>query len=558
MANTTTKTSTPRKVNIIGHLNPDTDSICSAIALAELKNALGPKVYEARRAGAINRETSFVLEHFNLSEPKLITSVRPQIKDVEYNKSPGVPGSMSLYEAWDTMHAGEQYTLCICSQNNELEGLITVKDIANANLAIFDSYILSHAQTPYANILDTLSADLIVGEVKKAVSEGRICVSVSQDTPHSGKHQGDVVIVANHEDTQMSAIEAGAQCVIICSGITPSDRVIEAARAAKCALISTPYDVYAAARLIGMSVPIRSIMLSAEKVIKFSVNSTVEEVRQVMSETRHRFFPIIDDNEHFCGIVTGSNLFNITRKHVILVDHNETSQAVDGLSHAIIDEIVDHHRLGNIETTYPVEFRNEPVGCTATIVKAMYDEHNIVPSAPIAGAMLSAILSDTLAFSSPTCTERDKQAAHALAKISGVDIATYADQMFEAGADVSGRTAQEVFHSDFKVFSRANYRFGVGQSSFMTENSRKSAEELIGPYLKDAAAEEGIPLVFYLFTDVKSSSSDILFYGSGAAGIIKSAFGVDTSSNMATLPGVVSRKKQVVPAIMEALEKIQE
>ena len=368
---------------------------------------------------------------------------------------------------------------------------------------------------------------------------------------------GDIVLTTNRYETQQFAVECDARCLIVCCSAHISHRVIASAERHGCAIITTPYDTYAAARLVSMSIPVRAKMLS-EGILKVSVNTAIDDARKMMAHTRHRFFPVIDENSKYVGLVSSPNLLSAKRKHVILVDHNERSQSVEGLEQAEIMEIIDHHRIGSIETSGPAYFRNMPVGCTCTIVHMMYRENGVKIPKDIAGLMLSAILSDTLAFRSPTCTQMDRDAAAALAQIAEVDIDSYADEMFEAGADLTGRTAEEVFGADFKVFSRGNVKFGVGQGSYMTEKSRKAAEALVGPYLAEAAREEELPLVFYLFTDVKSSSSEILWYGEGAESIVARAFDVDPHDGMALLPGVVSRKKQVIPSLMATLQSIQE
>lgn len=548
---------TLRKVNIIGHLHPDTDSICSAIALAHLKNTIGPQVFEPRRAGAVNRETAFVLKHFGVPEPELITSVRPQIKDINYVKANGVDRSMSLFAAWIKMRETAQDTLCVCDEKSKLEGIVAIKDIANANLETFDTTLLAQGETPVANICETLAAEHVLGDKDAIITKGKVLVGTTPEMMKDAIRPKDIVLVTNREETQLYALEQGAQMLVICCNAQPEDRVMEAAKEAGAHILLTPYDTYATAKLITMSVPVSSIMRT-EDLITFTLNTTVEEVRKTMAETRHRFFPVLDEEGLLAGVISSATLFDISRKHVILVDHNEVSQAVDGLSHAVILEIIDHHRLGNIETTTPLTFRNQPVGCTCTIIKQMYDEHNIEPTPAIAGIMLSAILSDTLAFRSPTCTEQDIAAAQELAGIAGVNIDTYADEMFEAGADLTGRTAEDVFKGDFKIFSRGSARFGVGQSSFMTESSKQAAEELLAPYLEHAAAEHNLPNIFYLFTDVKTSTSDILFAGAGSDSIVRDAFSVDVHDNMAVLPGVVSRKKQVIPQMMQAFERMQD
>jgi manganese-dependent inorganic pyrophosphatase len=547
-----------RKVNIIGHLHPDTDSICSAISYAYLKNTVGKtNIYEPRRAGTINRETAFVLKHFGFDEPQLITSVMPQVKDTEIQRQAGIDSEMSLFAAWNLMRETKVDTLCVTDPQNNLEGLIAVKDIANANMDVFDTSIVADSHTSYANIVSTLNGEMILGNPVDTVHAGDVRVGTTPEMMEDTVKAGDIVLVTNRYETQQFAVECDASCLIICCSAHVSDRVVASARRHGCSIITTPYDTYAAARLISMSIPVRAKML-AENILKVSVNTSIDDARKMMAKSRHRFFPVIDENGTYAGLISSSSLLTAKKKHVILVDHNERTQAVEGLEQAEIMEIIDHHRIGSIETSGPALFRNMPVGCTCTILYLIYQENDVEIPPSIAGLMLSAILSDTLAFRSPTCTPVDQKAGKALAKICGEDIPSYADAMFEAGADLTGRTAEEVFHQDFKIFSRGNVKFGVGQGSFMTENSRKAAEALVGPYLPEAAQAEELPLVFYLFTDVKTSSSEVLWYGEDADGIVSRAFDVEPEDGLAKLPGVVSRKKQVIPALMATLQSIQE
>ncbi len=547
-----------RKVNVIGHLNPDTDSICAAISYAHLKNQVErTNIYEPRRAGTINRETAFVLDSFGFEEPELITSVTPQVKDTEIQRQGGIDAEMSLFSAWNLMRETKVDTLCVTDEENNLQGLIAVKDIASANMDVFDVGVVGDSATCYANIVDTLGGEMILGDPTGRITHGNVRVGTTPEMMEDTVKPGDIVLVTNRYETQQFAVECEASCLVICCSAHVSSKVIASAERHGCTIITTPHDTYAAARLISMSIPVRAKMLS-EGILKVSVNTAIDDARKMMAQSRHRFFPVIDENSTYVGLISSPNLLTAKRKHVILVDHNERSQAVEGLEQAEVMEIIDHHRIGSIETESPAYFRNMPVGCTCTIIYMMYHEHGVEIPADIAGLMLSAILSDTLAFRSPTCTQVDKDAATALARLAGVDIPTYSDAMFEAGADLTGRTAEEVFHQDFKVFSRGNVKFGVGQGSYMTKNSRLAAEQLVGPYLAEAAKTEELPLVFYLFTDVKSSSSEILWHGKDAADIVSRAFDVEVTGDSAWLPGVVSRKKQVIPALMATLQSIQE
>lgn len=542
-----------RKVNVIGHLNPDTDSICAAISYAYLKNKIDSPIYEARRAGTLNRETAFVLKHFGFEEPQLITTVTPQIKDAEIQKQPKVDGDMSLFDAWNLMQDVKLDTLVVTDSTEHLEGLIAVKDIANANMGLMESKMLSETHTSYKNILSTLGGTMLVGDPSGSVSQGGIRVGTCSVSMTEIIEAGDIVVVAGNHENQLLAIKQGASCLIVSCDGEVDDDVIEAAKQAGCVIITTPRDTFEVARLLTMAVPVKSKMLTSN-ILKFSVNTSIDDARKAMAKSRHRFFPVLNENGTYAGLISSPGLLKVRKKHVILVDHNERTQAVNGLDQAEIMEIVDHHRIGSVETTNPITFRNVPVGCTCTILFGLYREYGVEIPKNIAGLMLSAILSDTLAFRSPTCTPTDVAAGKALAKICGEDIEKYSEQMFDAGADLTGRTAEEVFHGDYKIFSRGNAKFGVGQGSFMTENSRKAAEALVGPFLKTAAESEELPMVFYMFTDVKSQVTEMLYYGAGAQEVLERAFNVTPDNGIAVLPGIVSRKKQVVPSLMSALQ----
>jgi len=547
-----------RKVNVIGHLNPDTDSICAAISYAYLKNQLDQStVYEARRAGAVNRETGYALKHFGFEEPRLITSVRPQLKDLSLTEQAGINAETSLFVAWNLMREEGVGTLAITDKKRALQGVIAVQDVANANMDILDRESLGVAGTPYVNILDTLQGTMIVGDPKGCVNSGRVCVGTSPKAMANVVKQGDTVLVTNRFKSQLFALEQGASTLIVCCEADVTEPIKQLALERGAVIIGTPFDTYAAARLISMAIPVRAKMLPADKVEAFSLNTSVEEAQKTMARTGHRFFPVSDEDGHYFALVGSGDMVNPQKKNVILVDHAEVSQMVDGMDEAEILEVIDHHRVGTLETPGPIFYRLQPVGCTCTIIYEMFQENGIEIPANIAGLMMSAILSDTLCFRSPTCTPRDVFVGKELAKICGEDPDTYSDAMFDAGADLEGRTADEVFNSDFKIFSRGNVSFGVGQGSYMTENSRKAGEELLAPYFETAAKIKDVPMIFYMFTDIKSQTTEMLYWGNGAERLCARAFNAEAKDGMAVLPGVVSRKKQVIPAMMNTLAKFE-
>lgn len=548
----------PRHINIIGHQNPDTDSICSALAYAWLKNGGSfTGLYEARRAGHVNRETKYALQHFGVDAPRLCTDISPQIKDIDIRTQPGIQGEMSVRAAWNLMREVEIDTLCITNESDELQGLITIKDIADANMELLDTDVLAEANTPLTNLLETLDAELLVGDKDARITKGNICIGTSPEIMEELVKPGDLVLVSNRYETQMCAIDCGAAALVVCCGSAVPRTIVARAKEKGCYILTTPYDTYAASRLVTTAAPVRHFMRT-NRLLKFSVNTPVEDAQKVMASVRHRYFPILDENGKYCGVISRRNLLNVHRKQVILVDHNERTQAVDGLDQAEILEIIDHHRIGSLETVGPVYFRNVPVGCTATILYQMYKEQGVTPTKQVAGLLLSAILSDTLMFRSPTSTLLDEATAKALAELAGEDIPAYAEQMFEAGADLTGRDAEDVFRSDFKAFSRGDVKFGVGQSIYMTDNSRAAAEALVRPFLPEASRREGLPLIFYMFTDMKTQSTDLMVYGFDAEEIVRDAFHVEVKDGMAVLPGVVSRKKQLIPPLLAALQAHQE
>ena len=543
-----------RKVNVIGHQHPDTDSICSAIAYAYLKKKLGINA-EARRAGLLNRETEFVLKYFGVKSPRLCTDVSPQVKDIDIRCQPGVDGNMSLKSAWMLMRSVEIDTLCITNPKKELLGIITIRDIATANMDLLDTAVLSKAHTPYKNVVQTLEGKMILGDEDAVIDKGNIFIgAATPDAMEEYVKEGDMVILSNRYESQLCAIECGAGCIIICGGLAAPKTIIARASEKGCRIITTPHPIYDVAKLISQAAPISHYM-TKDNISKFNLNTPVEDAHKVMANVRFRYFPVLNDNGLYCGVISRRNLLNVHRKQIILVDHNEKTQAVDGLDQAEILEIIDHHRLKAVETMNPVYFRNVPMGCTCTIVYQMFHENNVEIPKDIAGLLLSAILSDTLMFRSPTCTPVDKAVAEELAKIANVNIPQYAEQMFEAGADLTGKNAEEIFLSDFKIFSRGDVRFGVGQGTYMTKKSKVAAKKLVGPYLSKAAAYQGIPMIFYMFTDVPGESTDLMFTGPHAAAIIEKAFHVKPQGDCAVLPGLMSRKKQLIPPLMAAIQE---
>ena len=545
------------KVVVIGHRNPDTDSICSAIAYAELKNRTSTLVCEPRRAGKMNQETEFVLKKFGVTPPRMCTDVNPKIRDVDYREMPGIPGSTSLRRAWKIMRDQQIDTLSITSADNELEGIITVKDLATANMDVFDTAVLAKSRTSYKNILETLNGTMVVGDADAVCTTGHIKIgTATPEMLESSVEKGDIVILSNRYESQLCAIEKEASLLIICNGAKVGRTIQRIADETGVAIMTTPVDTYAAGKLISQCAPI-SYYMTRDNILKFTLVTPVADVLRVMAKVRHRYFPILDEDGKYCGMVSRRNIINLQKRRIILVDHNEATQAVEGFDQAEILEIIDHHRIGSLETSGPVYFRNQPVGCTATIITQMYDENGMEIPPQIAGLLLAAILSDTLVFRSPTCTPLDEALAKRLAKIAGVDIDEFASEMFEAGEKLDGKTAEEVFLQDFKVFMCGDIRFGVAQGSYMTRKNLLAAEALLQPYLEEARNKQNVEDIYMLLTDVPKEESVVISDGRYASEVLSDGFETQPAEDGSfTLPGVVSRKKQFIPALMTAYQEL--
>ena len=544
-----------RKITVIGHKSPDTDSICSAIAYANLKNKISDKAYVPARAGEINQETKFVLDRFNVPVPRLCLDVSAQVRDIDIRQVEGVDGGMTMRQAWETIRDNSITSLPITRPDNTLEGLITLQDIAMANMDRMNVRSLGEAGTKISDIIQTLKGKLIVGDPDKCINGGKIVVGTgSPDVLESAMEAGDIVILSDRYDSQLCAIEMNAACIIVCLAPEITKTITKLATENNCTIISTPYDGYMTSCLINQSIPIRHYMKC--DLLTFKLTTPVDDAKKIMGQVRYNYFPILDKESHYCGVISRRNLLNLKRKQLILVDHNEKTQCVDGIEEAEVLEIIDHHRLGNLETTGPVYFRNQPVGCTATIIYQMYLENNVDIDASTAGLLCCAILSDTLAFRSPTCTKADEAAAHALADIAGVDIDAIALEMFEAGENIAGKTADDIFRQDYKVFVHDNVRLGIGQGNYMNKNNLKNVKDMLEPYIKSVLEKENLDMVFYMLTNVIDSTSQIIYAGKDAQDVLKLAFDTKSSDDSVILDGVVSRKKQFIPAIINALQQM--
>lgn len=549
-----------RPVWVIGHKNPDTDSICAAIAYANLKNQTEDGDFIPKKAGPINEETRYVLDTFHVTEPETVRNVGTQIKDMDYRRTEGVDEHLSLKKAWALMRQLDVVTLPVVRPDGRLQGVIVNGDIAYSYMDVYDNRELGRARTQYKNIIETLNGHLVCGNEHAYFNHGKVVVASGDvKTIRSEVDGDDLVILGNVVSRQKAVLEEIPGCMIVTGVKSVDPEVARTAEAIDCVLITTEYDSFTTARLINQSIPIRYFM-TKENLVTFDESDYLDDVTRVIGKVRHRDFPILDDNQKYVGMFSRRNLLNPEKKRVILVDHNEKNQAVDGIDEAEILEVVDHHKIGSLETISPIYFTNRPLGCCSTIIYRMYQERKVKVNPQMAGLMLSAILSDTLMFRSPTCTDTDRAAAEQLAKIAGVDIEKHAMAMFEAGSNFSSKTTAEIFYQDFKTFSQGDTDFGVSQISAVTDKQLNGIRKSLGEYLEKVLADRNLKQVYVLLTNILDQSSRLICAGQDAEETARNAFPgkpvlEDGNGRFIMLPGVVSRKKQVIPALISAMEE---
>ena len=544
------------KIFVIGHKNPDTDSICSAIAYADIKNRTSQKVkYVPKRAGQINEETEYVLNRFGMQPPGYLSNIGTQVKDMDIRVSPDADKSISLKNAWDLMMEKSIVSLPIKDKEGQLEGLITIGDIAKTYMDTTDSYLLSRAKTQYKRIAETIAGTVIEGNEHGYFTKGKVLVGTAN--PEMLKayiEEDDLIIMGDREEDHLQAIAQNVSCIIVGMGIEVSEKVIKLAHEKEIAIIMSPYDTFTIARLINQSIPVRYIM-KTDNLVTFSTEDFTDDIQNEMIKHRHRAFPVINKKGKCIGTISRRNFLDMHKKKVALVDHNEKDQAVDNIDKAEIVEIIDHHKLGSLETMAPISFRNQPVGCTATILYEMYGEQKLEISPNIAGLLCAAIISDTLMFRSPTCTLSDKMAAGALALIAGINIEQFAREMFKAGSNLKDKSPEEIFYQDYKKFiAEDDINFGVGQISSMDSDELVEIKERLVPFMVSECGRHGVTRVFFMLTNIIEESTELLYYGEGSEEMASIAFHMEPKDGVFDLKGVVSRKRQLIPALMEAAQ----
>ncbi|MBW9170679.1 putative manganese-dependent inorganic diphosphatase [Clostridium estertheticum] len=543
-------------VYITGHKNPDTDSICSAIAYSEFKNKTGKLTAVPIRLGETNSETKFILKYFAVPEPELITTVKTQISDLDIDVVAPISPDISLKMAWSIMKKKNVKTLPVIDEHDQLAGVASVSNLASNYLDIWDNSILSKSNTPLENILDTLSAKCLYKPETPFKLTGKIIVAAMHpDSTKTVIEAGDIGICGDRDDSQCLLIKSKASLVIITGDHAPTAEVLELAKTNECTIVLTPYDTFTASRLITQSIPIDYVM-TRKNLVTFNTEDFIDEIKYTMIETRYRSYPVLDENNKVVGSISRFHLISENKKKVILVDHNEKTQSVLGLEDAEILEIIDHHRIADVQTGQPIYFRNEPVGSTSTIVATIFFENGIRPSKNVAGILCAAIISDTLLLKSPTSTIVDELTLKRLAQIADLNIEEFAKEMFKAGTSLEGKTAEEIFYQDFKIFTLSGFKVGVSQVGTMYIEGFDAIKDDMIDLMNKKATENGFNLIILMLTDILNGGSVLIASGEHKD-IVSKAFNVNLTDSGVYIPGLVSRKKQVIPPVTVALSKIK-
>lgn len=546
-------------VYITGHKNPDSDSICAALAYAEYKNANGGINAIPVRLGEINRETKFILEYFGVSAPTLLETVRLSVEDLNFDKIAPISPDISLRMALELMKKNNLNSLPVIDENEQLAGIVTISDIIGAYIDVWDNGILGKSGTSIDNIVDTLSANTIISPHNMKPITGKLLVlAMEPKSVEKYIEQNDVVICGDRRDTQELAINRDISLMIVTGNVDVEEEIIDLAREKGITIISTPHDTFTTSRLITQSVPISHVM-TRDNLVVFNLDDLVDNVKEKMSQTRFRSYPVIDDNNNnkVVGLISRYHLISSMKKKVILVDHNERSQSVDGLEECEILEIIDHHRVADVFTGNPIYFRNEPVGSTCTIIASILFENGRRPSKKMAGILSAAIISDTLLFKSPTSTNVDKMILERLARIADLDVEKFAMEMFKAGTSLVGKTPQELLKQDFKTFTIEEDNIGIAQVYTMDPESLKDMKTDLISLMEERAKDRGYSIFILMLTDIFKEASEMVVVGQNKE-LVAKAFGETLVKNSFYAPGVLSRKKQVVPPITATLTEIKE
>lgn len=542
--------SSKNPVYVIGHKNPDTDSICSAIAYSYFKREYDGINAIPCKLGPINRETEFVLNYFNIEEPIYIENVYTQIKDIDYEKPLCANIAWPMLAAWQLIQDSGIRTICVVDDSDKFIGLATLGDLAKVYLSQMNN--IEKYSIPLKNAVSVLSGE-VINKGSNTLGGNIIVATMSLEEVVKRIKSGDTIIVGDRPHIQKAAIKNNVGTLIIVGGAKPDNETLNLAKEHQVNLISTPYDAFDAVKCISQSIPLSYIMKSSD-IVSFGEEEYIHEITNTMSKYKYRNFPILDKYGTVLGLISRRHILEYEAKNVILVDHNEFSQTVEGINEAAILEIIDHHRLGGIITDKPILFKNQPVGCTSTIIYETYQNAKITPPPEIAGIMCAAILSDTLVFKSPTCTPRDKKAALNLAAIAEIDIEDFAGRMFKEGTELLDKSPEKIFFTDFKEFHVDEFKIGVGQINVMSDIGELKNEIL--SFMKDLKEKGGYDILLLMLTNIIKEGSEILWV-SDYKNVIEKAFSIDINENIFYLPGIMSRKNQVIPPIVKAVKLLK-
>ena len=532
---------------IFGHKTPDTDSVCSAIALAELKNKLN-EPSKAYILGNINKETAFVLKYFNVDVPEILGNVKIQIKDLAFERVEPFTKHQSVHFAYFHMNEYKLRTLPIVDEENNLCGILTMKDIA-MSLINTDQ---QHLCTSYDNIIETLLGKNVL-KFDEIIKGNVIVAAFEEETLRKQDiiNEDSIVIVGDRYDVIKYAIEARVKLIIVTGDLDVNDDLIEMAVENKVNIISTSYHTYYTAKNISLSKYVDDIMKKND-IMLFSEEDYLNDCKEDIEQSKHSKFPVISKDKKYLGLLGRNNLINPKRKNVILVDHNEMNQSADGIEEAEISEVIDHHKIGDIKTSIPISFRNTPVGSTNTIIFQMYRENYAEITKDIAGLMLSGIISDTLLFKSPTTTERDRYAVNELLKIVDIDLYKYAMEMFKAGTSLEGKSIEEIIYQDFKKFNLVYKNVGISQVFTLDIKEIMNRKDKFVKLIDNITFDRDYYLLIMAVTDIVNEGSYI-FYTSSREKLIKIIFEEENVYQGICIDKCVSRKKQIVPKVINAL-----
>lgn len=529
------------EIFVVGHRNPDTDSVVAAMSYAALRNALGDREYTAACLGHISDETQRMLDKFGFAAPRFIKDVRTQVRDLDYDTPPALSSTVTMDRAWHMMREQKISVIPVTKEDGTLYGTLSAGDIASYSLlTMIDPHI---DEVPLFNILSVLEGKILNedGNIFDCIS-GNVVIALPQSRQTLLFNDPDsIVLCGDQPDMIKRALDIGVGCIVLCQTEAREEWLQNAGHTC---IISTPFDAARVAKLIYQAIPI-SRPCHTENTICFHLDDYIDDVREEVLKSRYRCYPVLDENEKVVGTLSRYHLLRPRRKRVVLVDHNERSQAVAGLEQAEILEIIDHHRLADIQTTQPIRMRNEPVGSTTTIICGMYQEHGVMPSPAMAGLMAAAILSDTVMFKSPTCTKRDIALAERMARLANIPLDALGKELFSGSGD--NKPAAELIKSDFKEFHISGQILGVGQIT--TLDSAKMLDrraELIAE-MQRLKRDNGYDMVILMLTDVLLEGTQLLYIGSDDT--IRRAFSAEPKDNTIFLPGVMSRKKQIVPML---------